>query len=133
MSIHNQQALSHAQILAQQVLVKLSEQNAISFEITLSLSDKVSLLEQDFTASTAKINEAFGKTQEQIKGMHHNINRFFDSVNTKIEELKVEFRRNDGLLVWKETLLDRKVYNELNIAQKILCMVHESNTISKGQ
>lgn len=137
MSIHNQQDLAHAQMLAQEMLVKLSEQNAISFEMALSLGDKLSLLEQDFADAKVKINDAFGKTQEQIKGIYQNLNQFFDKVKSKIEELEAEFRRNDDLLFWKETLLEHKVYNglyyeDMNHAQKILCMVQEFFTVTKG-
>lgn len=137
MSIHNQQDLAHAQMLAQEMLVKLSEQNAISFEMALSLRDKLSLLEQDFADAKVKINDAFGKTQEQIKGIYQNLNQFFDKVKSKIEELEAEFRRNDDLLFWKETLLEHKVYNglyyeDMNHAQKILCMVQEFFTVTKG-
>lgn len=137
MSIHNQQDLAHAQMLAQEMLVKMSEQNAISFEIALSLGDKLSLLEQDFSDAKVKINDAFGKTQEQIKGIYQNLNQFFDKVKSKIEELEAEFRRNDDLLFWKETLLEHKVYNglyyeDMNNAQKILCMVQEFFTVTKG-
>jgi hypothetical protein len=137
MSIHNQQDLAHAQMLAQEMLVKLSEQNAISFEIAVSLGDKLSLLEQDFAGAKVKINHAFGKTQEQIKGIYQNLNQFFDKVKSKIEELEAEFRRNDDLLFWKETLLEHKVYNglyyeDMNNAQKILCMVQEFFTVTKG-
>lgn len=137
LNIHNQQDLAHAQQLAHKMLDDLYQKNAMSFELVLTLGDKVNLIEQDISISKEKINKNLGEVSNKIQGIYHDLNLFFDKVKDKIETLENEFRRNDDLLFWKETLLEHKVYKgqfyeELNDAQKIICVAKEFYEVTRG-
>lgn len=137
LNINNQQDLAYAQLLAQKMLDDLYKKNAISFELAITLGDKVNLIERDLISSKEKINKAFGDVSGKIQGVYHDLNLFFDKVKTKIESLESEFRRNDDLLFWKETLLEHnvykgKTYDKLSDAQKIICVAKEFYEVTNG-
>lgn len=126
LSARNQGDLARAQYLSQNVLSKLAEQNAITFEVAVAVSEKMNLLAKDYAA-----------TKEGLANLYAVLGRFFGQVREKIEALEHEFRRNDDLLFWKETILEHKVYqnrlySELAPPEKLVCLVNEFLSATKG-
>ncbi len=126
LSARNQGDLARAQYLGQRVLSQLAEQNAITFEVAVAVGEKVNLLAKDYAT-----------TKENLAKLYRVLGRFFGQVRERIEGLEHEFRRNDDLLFWKETILEHKVYqnrlySELEIPEKLACLVSEFLSATKG-
>lgn len=126
LSARNQSDLARAQYLSQQVLAKLAEQNCITFEMTVVVGEKLNLLARDHTS-----------TKESLAQLYDVLSQFFGQVRNRIENLEHEFRRNDDLLFWKETILEHKVYrgqlySQLDTVEKIVCIASEFFQVTTG-
>jgi len=126
LSARNQGDLARAQYLSQRVLSKLAEQNAITFEVAVAVGEKLNLLAKDCAG-----------TKEGLAKLYAVLGRFFGQVRERFEALEHEFRRNDDLLFWKETILEHKVYQnrlyrELDAPEKLVCLVNEFLVATRG-
>ncbi|MDM8516998.1 formylglycine-generating enzyme family protein [Desulfobacterales bacterium HSG16] len=126
LSTSNQHDIAKSQYLSQQMLNKLFDQNLVQFEMMVNLDHKISILSQDII----KTNQNLFQVCNALSGLFKE--------QQQIKNEMAEFRRNDDLLFWKDTIRHDKVfqdrpYSQLQKEQKIVCIANEFYTISKGK
>ncbi|MGL5250899.1 MAG: hypothetical protein ACRC7P_07450, partial [Enterovibrio sp.] len=118
-SARNMHDLAQSQYLGQQILNKLAENNLMTYQMVVSLSDKVNRVVADVS-----------ETQQELAELNQNLATFFASLRQMLEAKFTSLERNDDLLFWKETLefepvYQGKTYAELTRAEKMVCLANE--------
>ncbi|MGR5411006.1 hypothetical protein [Vibrio sp. PNB22_8_1] len=118
-SARNSHDLAQSQYLGQQMLNKLAENNLMTYQMVVSLGDKVNRV-------VADVNE----TQQELAELNQNLATFFASMRQTLEAKFTSLERNDDLLFWKETLdfervYQGKTYGELTRPEKMVCLANE--------
>lgn len=119
MSARNSSDLARSQYLGQKMLNKLTENNLMTYQMTVALGDKVNRVIADV-----------GDTQREIAELHHTLATFFSSIRQTLEAKFTSLERNDDLLFWKAALefkpvFKGKTYAELTRPEKIVCLANE--------
>lgn len=122
----NMRDLAAAQYAAQQTIVRLAEQNAMTMEVAVIIGNRVNCLVKSLT-----------EVQGEVGGFWKTIGSLATATKAKIAEisLRVEvLERSQNLLFWKETIEDRMFdgvyYAELNNVQKIVCLASDFFEVS---
>ncbi|GHA67453.1 hypothetical protein ACFFLZ_10225 [Photobacterium aphoticum] len=118
-TVRNTYELAQSQYLGQQMLNKLAENNLMTYQMVVSLGDKVNRV-------VADVNE----TQQELAELNQNLATFFASMRQTLEAKFTSLERNDDLLFWKETLgfervYQGKTYGELTRPEKMVCLANE--------
>lgn len=114
-----------AQYLAQQTLQKLAEQNLLSFDLIVSINNKLNLH-----------IEAFSK---EVENIYNGLNNFFELYQNNIiqTELRLDkVERNLNLLTWGNSIeyqmLNGINYFELDETSQIVCIAKDFYNLTKG-
>jgi len=118
-SSRNTRDLAQSQYLGQQMLNKLAENNLITYQMVVSLGDKVNRVVVDLQDTRSEISE-----------LNQTLATFFASMRQQLESKFDLLDRNDDLIFWKETLEFEVVYKdltyrELTRSEKIVCLANE--------
>ncbi|PSW63872.1 hypothetical protein C0W88_17215 [Photobacterium leiognathi subsp. mandapamensis] len=118
-SARNTHDLAQSQYLGLQMLNKLAENNLMTYQMVMSLGDKVNRVAAD-------VNE----TQQELAELNQNLATMFASMRQTLEAKFTSLERNDDLLFWKETLefelvYQGKTYAELTRPEKMVCLANE--------
>lgn len=124
LTARNQQDLARSQYLGQQTLNKLAENNLMTYQMVVVLGDKLN-------GAIGDINN----TKADLAELRQTLTNFFSSLRLKLDEKHKEFKRNDDLLFWKETIAHEpiykgKTYKELSLGGKIVCLANEFYRLS---
>lgn len=117
--------LARAQYGSQQTLLRLAEQNLMSFELT--------------TAVNNKLNSLIIESENEINKIYSTLITFFKQTRSDIIQLenRIEMlEKNVNLLKWLSTIeyqmFNGVEYSELNKIEKIICIVNDFYNITKG-
>lgn len=117
---------SKAQYLAQQTLQKLAEQNLLSFDLIVSINNKLNLH-----------MEAISK---EVENIYNGLNNFFELYQNNIiqTELRLDkVERNLNLLTWGNSIeyqmLNGINYFELDETSQIVCIAKDFYNLTKGE
>lgn len=115
-----------AQYLAQQTLQKLAEQNLLSFDLIVSINNKLNLH-----------IEAISK---EVENIYNGLNNFFELYQNNIiqTELRLDkVERNLNLLTWGNSIeyqmLNGINYFELDETSQIVCIAKDFYNLTKGE
>ena len=116
---------SAAQFASQQMLVKLSEQNLMNFELT--------------TAINYKLNASINRFNEQFKYIYDGLEKFFTIYRGNLAECNLRIKRlekNVDILTWLNSIeylnLNGESYYLLSDVGKAVCLARDFYDISNG-
>jgi len=129
-SANNQKDLAKAQFISQQLLVKLSEQNAITLNMVEDLALKVHSLAGRQTAMVHEQDEI----KNEIANVHALLEHFFIKIRDRFDRIEndVQLNRWRGYIVDFEILGD-KTYCQLSLPARLICLVNEFFNLTKGR
>jgi len=129
-SANNQKDLATAQYLSQQLLVKLSEQNAITLEMVEDLASKVHTL----SARQASLAYEQDEMKDKIANIHALLERFFIKIRDRFDRIENQANLNSwtNYIVDHEILGD-KTYCQLTFPARLMCLVNEFFNLTKGR
>lgn len=124
--------LVKAQYAAQQALIKLAEQNRMSFELIATVNNKVN-------GQVMRIDSEIDGVKQDVNNIYSGLNRFFKSYQSQLvqTELRLEkLERNVNLLKWSQSIeyqmLDGIPYGELDDKTKTGCLIRDFYERSHG-
>ncbi len=129
-SANNQKDLATAQFISQQLLVKLSEQNAITFEMVEELASKVHTLA---TRQASLVHEQ-DDMKDEIANIHALLEHFFIKIRDKFDRIQNQANLNSwtNYIVDYEILGD-KTYCQLALPARLMCLANEFFNLTKGR
>ncbi|MGF7184652.1 hypothetical protein GGQ84_000736 [Desulfitispora alkaliphila] len=117
--------LAKSQFASQQLIQKLAEENKLSFDMIVAINNKLNTLSLE--------------TDREINEIYDTLKVYFKKVCSKILKLETrldKLERDVQLLHWKSTIGYHSYngidYCELPELEKIICVVNDFYTISKG-
>lgn len=124
--------LVKAQYAAQQALIKLAEQNRMSFELIVTVNNKVN-------GQVMRIDSEIDGVKQDVNNIYRGLNRFFKMYQSQLvqTELRLEkVERNVNLLKWSQSIeyqmLDGIPYGELDDKTKTGCLICDFYEKSHG-
>ena len=125
--------LVKAQYAAQQALIKLAEQNRMSFELIATVNNKVN-------GQVMRIDSEIDGVKQDVNNIYRGLNRFFKTYQSQLvqTELRLEkLERNVNLLKWSQSIeyqmLDGIPYGELDDKAKTGCLIRDFYEMSHGE
>jgi len=124
--------LVKAQYAAQQALIKLAEQNRMSFELIATVNNKVN-------GQVMRIDSEIDGVKQDVDNIYRGLNRFFKTYQSQLvqTELRLEkLERNVKLLKWSQSIeyqmLNGIPYGELDDKTKTGCLIRDFYEMSHG-
>ena len=124
--------LVKAQYAAQQALIKLAEQNELSFELIATVNNKLN-------CQVMKIDSEIDGVKQDVNNIYRGLNRFLKMYQSQLvqTELRLEkLERNVNLLKWSQSIeyqmLDGIPYGELDDNAKTGCLIRDFYEKSHG-
>ena len=124
--------LVKAQYAAQQALIKLAEQNRMSFELIAAVNNKLN-------GQVMRIDSEIDGVKQDINNIYRGLNRFLKTYQSQLvqTELRLEkLERNVNLLKWSQSIeyrmLDGIPYGELDDKTKTGCLIRDFYEMSHG-
>ena len=124
--------LVKAQYVAQQALIKLAEQNELSFELIATVNNKLN-------CQVMKIDSEIDGVKQDVNNIYRGLNRFLKMYQSQLvqTELRLEkSERNVNLLKWSQSIeyqmLDGIPYGELDDNAKTGCLIRDFYEKSHG-
>ena len=125
--------LVKAQYAAQQALIKLAEQNRMSFELIATVNNKVN-------GQVMRIDSEIDVVKQDINNIYRGLNRFLKTCQSQLvqTELRLEqLERNVNLLKWSQSIeyqmLDGIPYGELDDKTETGCLIRDFYEMSHGE
>ena len=124
--------LVKAQYAAQQALIKLAEQNRMSFELIAAVNNKLN-------GQVMRIDSEIDGVKQDINNIYRGLNRFLKTYQSQLvqTELRLEkLERNVNLLKWSQSIEYRMLngipYGELDDKAKTGCLIRDFYKKSHG-
>ena len=124
--------LVKAQYAAQQALIKLAEQNRMSFELIAAVNNKLN-------GQVMRIDSEIDGVKQDVNNIYRGLNRFLKTYQSQLvqTELRLEkLERNVDLLKWSQSIeyqmLDGIPYGELDDKTKTGCLIRDFYEMSHG-
>jgi len=118
--------LRNAQYAAQKTLLKLAEQNLLTFDVLTAVNSKLNAY---IISNSLEINELYFLLLQFIKETRGNV--------LKTENRIADLDRRVELLRWASTAeyatFEETLYSELDIASQVVCLTNDFYTFSKGE
>ncbi len=125
--------LVKAQYAAQQALIKLAEQNEMSFELIATVNNKLN-------GHVMRIDSEIDVVKQDVNNIYRGLNRFLKTYQSQLvqTELRLEqLERNVNLLKWSQSIeyqmLDGIPYGELDDKAKTGCLIRDFYEMSHGE
>lgn len=124
--------LVKAQYAAQQALIKLAEQNEMSFELIATVNNKLN-------GHVMRIDSEIDGVKQDVNNIYRGLSRFLKTYQSQLvqTELRLEkLERNVNLLKWSQSIeyqmLDDIPYGELDDKIKTGCLIRDFYEMSHG-
>jgi len=118
--------IAKSQYAAQQTIQKLAEQNLLAFDLVMAVNNKLNTLVMDI--------------DQEINQVYQTLVAFFKHARSEMVQIEArldKIERNVNLLQWNTTieyLLYAGIeYSELHEIEKMICVVNDFFSISKGE
>ena len=125
--------LVKAQYAAQQALIKLAEQNRMSFELIAAVNNKLN-------GQVMRIDSEIDGVKQDVNNIYRGLNRFLKMYQSQLvqTELRLEkLERKVNLLEWSQSIeyqmLDGIPYGELDDKAKTGCLIRDFYERSHGE
>mgnify|MGYP000060364083 FL=1 len=125
--------LVKAQYAAQQALIKLAEQNEMSFELIAAVNNKLN-------GQVMRIDSEIDGVKQDVNNIYRGLNRFLKTYQSQLvqTELRLEkLERNVNLLKWSQSIeyqmLNGIPYGELDDKAKTGCLIRDFYEMSHGE
>lgn len=117
--------LISAQYAQQQILTNLAKQNLITFDLAITINNKLNMLAEEF--------------DNEINNIYKILIQFFKSIQSDIVKLSDDvesLKKNDKLSDWtldiEYLMLGDKNYYELGDIEKVVCVVRDFYDLTEG-
>ena len=125
--------LVKAQYAAQQALIKLAEQNEMSFELIAAVNNKLN-------GQVMRIDSEIDGVKQDVNNIYRGLNRFLKTYQSQLvqTELRLEkIERKVNLLEWSQSIEYRMLngipYGELDDKAKTGCLIRDFYEMSHGE
>lgn len=142
--------LAEAQYAAQQVIVKLAEQQQLSFEVISFVHNKIN---SELLAVNAEINQVYGHladTNDRVDSLEQKVSQLDQKTNQNTEDIKKiyghllktdedikKLAKDVDLMTWafniKKNIYNGVKYCDLDDTTKIVCVVRDFFDIMQGK
>jgi hypothetical protein len=118
--------VAKSQYAAQQTIQKLADQNLLTFDLVMAVNNKLNTLVLDI--------------DQEINQVYTTLAVFFKQVRADTSQMEVrldKLEKNVNLIYWKSTidyqLYEGHEYAELPDMEKLVCIVNDFYSVSKGE
>ena len=125
--------LVKAQYAAQQALIKLAEQNRMSFELIATVNNKVN-------GQVMRIDSEIDGVKQAVNNIYRGLNRFLKMYQSQLVQTELRLEKLEGevdLLKWAQSIeyqmLDGIPYGELDDNAKTGCLIRDFYEKSHGE
>lgn len=125
--------LVKAQYAAQQALIKLAEQNRMSFELIAAVNNKLN-------CQVMRIDSEIDGVKQDVNNIYRGLNRFLKTYQSQLVQTEFRLKKLEGeveLLKWAQSIeyqmLDGIPYSELDDNAKTGCLIRDFYEKSHGK
>lgn len=125
--------LVKAQYAAQQALIKLAEQNEMSFELIAAVNNKLN-------GQVMRIDSEIDGVKQDVNNIYRGLNRFLKTYQSQLVQTELRLEKLEGeveLLKWAQSIeyqmLDGIPYSELDDNAKTGCLIRDFYKKSHGE